>query len=78
MKNSGQHMNFYFWRTTAQQEIDYVEETEGRLNAFKMKWSPVKKPIISRSFTNAYPDADVMVITPENYEQFLRNSYDEK
>ena len=64
-------MNTYFWRTTAQQEIDYIEESEGKLKAFEMKWNPLKNTFISRSFIKGYPDADLMIITPENYEQFL-------
>jgi len=69
--NSGRHMNTYFWRSTAQQEIDYIEESEGKLKAFEMKWNPLKSKLISRSFSKGYPDADLRVITPENYEQFL-------
>jgi predicted AAA+ superfamily ATPase len=69
--NSGRYMNTYFWRTTAQQEIDYIEESEGKLRAFEMKWNPLKRTLISRSFIKGYPDAGLMIITPENYEQFL-------
>ncbi|MDP4240685.1 MAG: ATP-binding protein, partial [Bacteroidota bacterium] len=29
--------NFYFWRTTQQQEIDYIEERDGQLNCYEFK-----------------------------------------
>jgi uncharacterized protein len=28
----------YFWRTQQQQEIDFVEEKEGKVFAFEFKW----------------------------------------
>jgi len=61
----------YFWRTTAQQEVDYLEESNGELSAFEFKWSSTKKPKISKAFTNGYPDAKTEIITPENFEQFI-------
>ena len=30
----------WFWRTTQQQEIDYIEEWENKLCAFEFKWNP--------------------------------------
>ena len=63
----------YFWRTTRQQEIDYVEDRDGRLSAFEFKWSVRKKIRIPSSFTESYPGAKVNVITPENFNEFLLN-----
>jgi uncharacterized protein len=37
------YYNPYFWRTTAQKEIDYIVEYSGVLNAFEFKWSPKNK-----------------------------------
>ncbi|MCK5821818.1 MAG: ATP-binding protein [Bacteroidales bacterium] len=31
--------NYYFWRTTQQQEIDYVEEVNGKFFAYEFKWN---------------------------------------
>ncbi len=62
----------YFWRTTQQQEIDLLEEIDGQIYAFEFKWNAKsKKDKIPRSFTNHYPDAKTMVVTPENYLDFL-------
>ncbi|MEM9930279.1 MAG: DUF4143 domain-containing protein [Bacteroidota bacterium] len=62
----------YFWRTTAQQELDYLEEVDGQLHAFEFKWNSGKKARPSRAFTRAYPDATFQVIHPDNYQSFLR------
>lgn len=61
----------YFWRTTMQQEIDYVEEINGKLSAFEFKWNPKTKGRFSKTFTNAYPETSTKIITPENFESFL-------
>lgn len=63
--------NTYFWRTLAQQEIDYVEERDGKLYAFEFKWTSDKKLNAPKSFTDAYPTNQFMLITPENYAEFL-------
>lgn len=61
----------YFWRTTQQQEIDYIEERQGKLFAFEFKWNSRKKPHLSKTFTNAYPDSEFQLISPENILDFL-------
>jgi uncharacterized protein len=64
-------INSWFWRTTEHQEIDYIEESGGVLNAFEFKWSQVKSVKISKSFTRAYPNAKLKIIHFENIEEFL-------
>ena len=61
----------WFWRTSQQQEIDYIEEIDGKISAFEFKWNPRAKVRIPLSFRNAYPNADFKVITPNNIEEFL-------
>ena len=61
----------FFWRTTQQQEIDYIEDVQGQLRAFELKWNPARKPHISKTFTNAYPNSEFQVITPDNMYIFL-------
>lgn len=65
------YCNAYFWRTRMQQEIDYIEESNGKLKAFEFKWNPKRKVIVSKTFSNAYPDSEFQVITPKNYHDFL-------
>ena len=61
----------YFWRTTQQQEIDYIEERDGVFHAFEFKWKNSGKAKISKTFTRNYPNNTCNIITPENYETFL-------
>lgn len=67
----GQFNRGYFWRTHAQQEIDYVEEVAGKLTAWEFKWNPKAKVRISSSFQQAYPEAAIQVIHSENFEFFV-------
>lgn len=68
---SGMWVNSYFWRTQDQQEIDYVEEEDGRFKAWEFKWNPQGKARLSKTFSNAYPDPEFRIITPDNVEDFL-------
>ncbi len=62
----------YFWRTKDQSEIDYIEEEDGTIKAFELKWNPAKSHIgCPTSFGKAYPEAMFKVITPDNIEEFL-------
>ena len=65
------YANNYFWRTYQQQEIDLVEEREGNLFAFKMKWSPKKASSAPKLWLETYPQAEYTIITPENYQDFI-------
>ncbi len=63
----------YFWRTQQQQEIDLIEFSNQKLNAYEIKWNPKNKVKPSKSFTNAYPDSDFYVINNDNYLNFTTN-----
>lgn len=63
--------NRFFWRTTQQQEIDYIEEKDGVLSAFEFKWSPTARVSFPKTFLNAYDNVQTAVITPENYLSFI-------
>lgn len=60
----------YFWRTVQQQEIDYVEEEEGWVKGFEIKWNPKNKIKVPKTFLQAY-DAKVKIINRENFRDFL-------
>lgn len=68
----GLYCNRYFWRTTLQQEIDLVEESDGEMTAFEMKWNPAKKVLFSKSFTEAYNVKETITVTPDNYLEYLQ------
>jgi predicted AAA+ superfamily ATPase len=62
--------NKFFWRTYTQKEIDYLEEREGILHAYEMKYSgkSVKVPAI---FMQNYPDSKFNEISRDNFQDFL-------
>ncbi len=66
-------VNNFFWRTYDRQEIDWVEERDGKLYGYEMKWSEGKQVKAPSSWQNAYPDADFRVITPESYQEWVIN-----
>ncbi len=69
---TGRYAKSYFWRTTQQQEIDYIEEADGQFTAFEMKWNPRKRATAPPApFLKTYPVAQSAVITPENYMEWL-------
>jgi uncharacterized protein len=62
---------YYFWRTTLQQEIDYIEEDNDKFSAYEFKWNPQKKVSLSKTFSQAYPNSEFKVISPDNVQDFL-------
>ena len=62
--------NIFFWRTYDQQEIDLIEERDGKLFGYEFKWG--KKTIRPpRRWSEDYPGSGFEVITPENYLNFI-------
>ena len=61
----------YFWRTTTQQEIDYVETYADEVRAFEFKWLNTKKVKLPKSFIEAY-NPDFLVVDTENFRDFLK------
>lgn len=61
----------YFWRTVNQQEIDYLEELDGKFRVCEFKWSPKAKVRFPSTFLAKYSVEETLVITPENYDEFL-------
>ncbi|MEZ5071248.1 MAG: ATP-binding protein [Bacteroidales bacterium] len=63
-------VNNYFWRTYDKQEIDWVEEREGGLFGYELKWKETKAKVPTQ-WAKAYPDASFELITRENYKSWL-------
>lgn len=56
-KHNAYHLNYcnsYFWRTRTQQEIDYIEESNGTIQAWEFKWSNKTKVKFPESFQQTY------------------------
>jgi predicted AAA+ superfamily ATPase len=62
----------YFWRTYDQQELDWLEEENGKLSGFEFKWNENRKAKIPTAFAKAYPEATFEVINKGNYLDFIK------
>lgn len=62
--------NSWFWRTKEQQEIDLIEESDGKIKAYEFKWNSNAKVKFPKTFVEGYK-SDFEVVTPKNYENFL-------
>ena len=71
MSYNREYVKNYFWRTFAGQEIDFIEEVDGKISAFEFKWNPKAKPKFSKSFTNEYSPEITQVVNLENYSDFI-------
>ncbi len=60
----------YFWRTTQQQEVDYVEEMAQQIFGYEFKWNPKKKIKLPKTFTDKYQDKGTL-INKENFRKFV-------
>lgn len=58
--------NNYFWRTYRQKEIDLVEEREGKLFGYEMKWGAAQA-MPPKEWLAAYPNASWQLINRQNY-----------
>ncbi len=63
--------NNYFWRTYEQQEIDWVEEREGKLYGYEFKWKEKNKKTPTQ-WIKTYPDSTFEVINIFNHEDWLK------
>lgn len=61
----------FFWRTTDQMVVDYIERTFSKLSAYECKWNDKKQSRVTKAFSNRYPEASLATITPATYAQFL-------
>jgi uncharacterized protein len=66
----GMVVNNYFWRTYDQQEIDWVEERDGKLFGYEIKFSN-KSVKVPGGWRSAYPDSSFEVIHSDNYLEFI-------
>jgi uncharacterized protein len=61
----------YFWRTTDQQEIDYLEVQNEFYATFEFKWSSIKKAKLPKVFAENYPNHTFEIINQGNWLEFV-------
>ncbi|NOT38821.1 MAG: ATP-binding protein [Saprospiraceae bacterium] len=64
------YCNRYYWRNYSQVEVDYIEERNGILNAYELKWTNKNKRA-PKSFLESHNNSVFKVITKENYMEFI-------
>ena len=65
-------VNYYFWRTYDQKEIDSIEEHGGKLHGYEFKWQAGDiRRAVRNEFLEAYPESELMTVSRENFEEFL-------
>jgi predicted AAA+ superfamily ATPase len=70
LKYHKRYTKTYFWRTAQQQEIDWIEEIDGKITAYEFKWKSKNKVKFPQKFIEAY-QAEVKVIDTDNYYEFI-------
>lgn len=64
------YCNVYFWRTYSQKEIDLVEERDGKLLGYEIKWSKdnIDPP---KEWLEFYKNSSFEIVNKENYLEFI-------
>lgn len=62
--------NVYFWRTRDGQEIDYIEEENGKMDSFEIKWKSekFKQP---KDFLKHYKNSQINLVNKDNFEKYI-------
>jgi len=63
----------FFWRTTQQQEIDYIENANKKLLAVEFKWNEKGNNKIPVTFTKAYSEAKTLIVDKTQRNSFLND-----
>jgi predicted AAA+ superfamily ATPase len=69
--NQLENKRFYFWRTYDRQEIDLIESTADKLEAYEMKWKE-RKIKVPEAWKKTYPEAEFRLMHPLNYLDWIR------
>jgi predicted AAA+ superfamily ATPase len=69
--NHDQAVSSYFWRTSTQQEVDYIEEIQWHLTPYEIKRSSHKKASLPASFAQHYPSNPLRIINPSTIWEYV-------
>ena len=61
----------FVWRTTQQQEVDYIEKTKAQFLAVEFKWTEKSRNKLPVTFTSAYPEAKALLVSKNERGSFL-------
>ena len=69
-QTNNRFVNQYFYRTYSQEEVDYIEEYDGKLDGYEFKYSK-EKTKNPKQFLTSYENASIKTITKDNWAEFL-------
>lgn len=61
----------YFWRTTQQQEVDYLTESNGEITAMEIKWNEKRSAKLPKTFVDSYNPTRIEYVNRENFHELL-------
>ena len=64
------YANNFFWRSWSGHEIDFVEERDGKLFGYELKWAK-DRVMKQKLWLESYPQASFEIINRENYLDFI-------
>lgn len=64
------YANNYFWRAWNGQEIDFIEEREGRLYGYEFKWGGADTSA-PKEWNKNYPNSSFEIVNKDNYLEFI-------
>ncbi len=70
LEQKGESKLTYFWRTYDQKELDYIEESAGKITGYEFKWNAKKIFKEPEEFKKRY-GAEIEKIDPENFWNFI-------
>lgn len=72
----GRNLEYYFWRTYDQQEIDLIEIGDQAMTAFEIKVRDKKNFKFPIAFRKAYEQANMELVTKKRYQSYLTRLFD--
>jgi uncharacterized protein len=65
------HGNYYFWRNIIQNEVDFVEDYEGKLHGYEFKYDKENMLKGTYNFIAQYPESSLELVNKSNIDSFL-------
>lgn len=70
MSNQNNKIHNYFWRSYGGAEIDYLEERDGQVFPYEIKWGDEKLGVGAHSFEEKY-QSKVFLLNKKSYAEFI-------
>ncbi len=71
LQNHNLYFNIYFWRVVNGREVDYIEEIDGKIYAYEIKWNPKAKTSLPRGLMKNYKIEEFKIINKDNFIDFI-------